>query len=197
MTIMDFAKKYYGINLNGMITTDEWADLKEKCGIEEWDYLLSDRDCVLDAGTPVEVVEFCGAERFRFCEIPTSGTQININFEDADFLDDYEKMDDMEIMSKEEFLESYSYLTEKEYDNTVIKYFRRLLNEEQMPEDYVSVEIGEHGIIIKTNGTIFSDFLSFSQAQTQVICLIEGYKLRANKVDEITYKIISILEGLK
>ncbi len=37
----------------------------------------------------------------------------------TDFIDDYEKMYDFGIMSKEAFLESYSYLTEKEYDLTV------------------------------------------------------------------------------
>jgi hypothetical protein len=35
------------------------------------------------------------------------------------FVDDKEKMADFELLSKEEFLKSYSYLTEKEYDYTV------------------------------------------------------------------------------
>ena len=35
------------------------------------------------------------------------------------FVDDKEKMADFELLSKEEFLKSYSYLTEKEYDDTV------------------------------------------------------------------------------
>jgi hypothetical protein len=34
------------------------------------------------------------------------------------FSDDDEKMADFEILTKEEFLTSYSYLTEQEYDNT-------------------------------------------------------------------------------
>ena len=34
------------------------------------------------------------------------------------FIDDLEKMRDFMILTKEEFLESYSYLTEAEYDNT-------------------------------------------------------------------------------
>lgn len=34
------------------------------------------------------------------------------------FINDYEKLLDMRIMSKEEFLASYSYLTEEEYDAT-------------------------------------------------------------------------------
>lgn len=35
------------------------------------------------------------------------------------FADDEEKMRDFKILTKEEFLFSYSYLTEKEYDLTV------------------------------------------------------------------------------
>ena len=34
------------------------------------------------------------------------------------FTDDKEKMRDFYILSKVEFLKSYSYLTEREYDNT-------------------------------------------------------------------------------
>ena len=36
----------------------------------------------------------------------------------SNFLDDAEKMADFEILTREEFLTSYSYLTEEEYDNT-------------------------------------------------------------------------------
>jgi len=39
-------------------------------------------------------------------------------FKNADFLNDKEKINDFYILSKEEFLKSYSYLTEQEYDNT-------------------------------------------------------------------------------
>jgi hypothetical protein len=37
---------------------------------------------------------------------------------ESNFLDDAEKMADFEILTREEFLTSYSYLTEQEYDNT-------------------------------------------------------------------------------
>ncbi len=40
------------------------------------------------------------------------------NFRNCNFIDDTEKMRDFYILSKEEFLFSYSYLTEEEYDNT-------------------------------------------------------------------------------
>lgn len=41
------------------------------------------------------------------------------DFTDGNFIDDAEKMRDFKILSKEEFLSSYSYLTEAEYDNTM------------------------------------------------------------------------------
>ena len=44
--------------------------------------------------------------------------QLEIIFKDVDFSDDKEKMKDFYILSKLEFLKSYSYLTEREYDNT-------------------------------------------------------------------------------
>ena len=44
--------------------------------------------------------------------------QLEIIFKDIDFSDDKEKMKDFYILSKLEFLKSYSYLTEREYDNT-------------------------------------------------------------------------------
>ena len=37
---------------------------------------------------------------------------------DGNFINDEEKMRDFYVLSKEEFLASYSYLTESEYDNT-------------------------------------------------------------------------------
>ena len=36
----------------------------------------------------------------------------------SNFLNDAEKMADFEILTRKEFLTSYSYLTEEEYDNT-------------------------------------------------------------------------------
>ena len=40
------------------------------------------------------------------------------NLNNLNFYDDAEKMADFKKLSKEEFLKSYSYLTEQEYDNT-------------------------------------------------------------------------------
>ena len=43
---------------------------------------------------------------------------MNTDIKNANFLDDIEKMSDFRILTKKEFLQSYSYLTEQEYDNT-------------------------------------------------------------------------------
>ena len=40
--------------------------------------------------------------------------------ETLNFTNDKEKMNDFKILTKEEFLKSYSYITEKEYDDTVL-----------------------------------------------------------------------------
>lgn len=41
------------------------------------------------------------------------------DFKKANFVNDAEKMRDFHRLTKEEFLQSYSYLTEEEYDNTL------------------------------------------------------------------------------
>ena len=46
-------------------------------------------------------------------------------YKDADFIDDEEKMNDFVRLTKEEFLLSYSYLTEDEYNNTKRLYEER------------------------------------------------------------------------
>lgn len=46
-------------------------------------------------------------------------TPSDIDYSTANFLDDEEKMRDFATLSKAEFLASYSYLTEAEYDNTM------------------------------------------------------------------------------
>lgn len=38
-----------------------------------------------------------------------------------DFIEDEEKINDLLVLNKREFLESYSYLTEDEYDNTILR----------------------------------------------------------------------------
>lgn len=52
---------------------------------------------------------------------------MNDKINNADFLDDEEKMRDFICLTKEEFLASYSYLTEDEYDNTYKRYYAKNL----------------------------------------------------------------------
>ena len=40
------------------------------------------------------------------------------DIKNANFLNDMEKMNDFKILTKKQFLQSYSYLTEQEYDNS-------------------------------------------------------------------------------
>lgn len=47
----------------------------------------------------------------------------------SDFLDDEEKMIDFIKLSKDEFLDSYSYLTDEEYDLTLDKLMKKLKGE--------------------------------------------------------------------
>ena len=46
-------------------------------------------------------------------------------YKNADFIDDEEKMYDFVRLTKEEFLLSYSYITENEYENTKRLYKER------------------------------------------------------------------------
>ena len=55
-------------------------------------------------------------------------------YKNADFIDDEEKMYDFVRLTKEEFLLSYSYLTEDEYDNTKKIYEERRDDYEQLSE---------------------------------------------------------------
>lgn len=52
---------------------------------------------------------------------------MNNEFKNTDFLNDEEKMRDFICLTKEEFLASYSYLTEDEYDNTYKRYYAKNL----------------------------------------------------------------------
>lgn len=55
-----------------------------------------------------------------------TGFEIEGIYDFDDFLDDEEKMKDFKELSKDEFLFSYSYLTEEEYDLTEKRYRERL-----------------------------------------------------------------------
>lgn len=48
------------------------------------------------------------------------------------FINDEEKMSDFIKITKEEFLDTYSYLTEKEYDDTFVEYEKNKEKEDGM-----------------------------------------------------------------
>ena len=59
-------------------------------------------------------------------ELETLKRQLNeLELKMGNFIDDYEKMHDFRVLSKDEFLASYSYIFEDEYDNTKVIYNAR------------------------------------------------------------------------
>lgn len=56
-------------------------------------------------------------QKMRILQIKLN-TELKKDFKSNNFINDEEKMKDFKILSKEEFLQSYSYLTEEEYENT-------------------------------------------------------------------------------
>lgn len=66
------------------------------------------------------------------------------DFKKGNFVNDAEKMRDFHRLTKEEFLQSYSYLTEEEYDNTyklVIPHTKYRVCIKYIVHDYVDVEL--------------------------------------------------------
>lgn len=62
---------------------------------------------------------------------------------DKNFVSDYDKMRDFEILTKDEFLNSYSYLTEEEYDATQ-SYLNWIKEKENRANDWIPVSSGEY-----------------------------------------------------
>lgn len=71
--------------------------------------LIADEMMIFNINDAVDITEDNGEKTFSTAMKYT------------DFLDDKEKMEDFAILTKEEFLMSYSYLTEEEYDLTAEK----------------------------------------------------------------------------
>ena len=66
------------------------------------------------------------------------------DFKKGNFVNDAEKMRDFHRLTKEEFLQSYSYLTEEEYDNTyklAIPHTKYRVCIKYIVHDYVDVEL--------------------------------------------------------
>lgn len=74
------------------------------------------------------------------------------NYKKLSFINDVEKMHDFFIQTKNEFLESYSYLTEKEYAATLQEVnYRKATN---LENDHICASCG-----YKFYGDIYSDWL--------------------------------------
>ena len=63
------------------------------------------------------------------------------------FIDDKEKINDLFWLTREQFLSSYSYITEEEYDNTLDKIW----------EEFGDIPVNENGTIIE------QDFYNWSK----------------------------------
>ncbi len=84
------------------------------------------------------------------------------------FIDDDEKYIDFLNLSKEEFLKMYSYVTEEEYNNTMIDWVNDTL------ERYTSDEVGNWGK---------EDFQAMTNEQK--IILFENAKMMTDDTDDI------------
>lgn len=63
-----------------------------------------------------------------------------IDYSNANFIKDKEKMRDFKELSKKQFLSSYSYLTEQEYDNTAREMLKKLYERLKQIDDELGLE---------------------------------------------------------
>lgn len=89
------------------------------------------------------------------------------------FIDDNEKYIDFLNLSKEEFLKMYSYLTEEEYNNTMINWVNDVL------DIYTDDEVGNWGN---------EDFQAMTDEQK--ITLFENAKMMTKDTEDIDINII-------
>ena len=97
-----------------------------------------------------------------------NGMGYTIDYWDESFIDDEEKYIDFLNLSKEEFLKMYSYVTEEEYNNTMIDWVNDTL------ERYTDDEIGDWGK---------EDFQAMTNEQK--IILFENAKMMTDDTDDI------------
>ena len=107
--------------------------------------------------------------------------------ETANFINDEEKMMDYWDLTKEQFLFSYSYLTEEEYEATreivddrdnILAKLRYLIKKAGIYDDKIYVWQDDDGTVgIDVGGKIWSNFLNPETAECEVRCLIRGYQL--------------------
>lgn len=103
------------------------------------------------------------------------------------FISDQEKMRDYWELTKEEFLFSYSYLTEEEYEETreivgdrdnVAAKLRYLIARVGLTNEEIYVWQDDNSTIgIDVDGEPWSSYLDPAEAESEVRCLLRGYLL--------------------
>lgn len=89
-------------------------------------------------------------------------------YADANFINDKEKMRDFKELSKKDFLLSYSYLTEQEYDNTAREMLKKLYERLKQIDDELALEYED-------GETCWAANLEAEYEQTEeLICKIES-----------------------
>lgn len=72
---------------------------------------------------------------------PSDVEEVGTNeYADANFINDKEKMRDFKELSKKDFLLSYSYLTEQEYDNTAKEMLKKSYKRLKQIDDELALE---------------------------------------------------------
>lgn len=122
----------------------------------------------------------------------------------GDFIDDDEKMADFHTMSKEAFLESYSYLTEDEYENTKTLYdaywgpfYRRRF--EELSEQYQKLKNviqRMHTTTVRLGNSVYKDIDLNSDDYVYLFTVQEAYGdgsyYQDKKTGELYYEYFSI-----
>ena len=70
--IQDFIKEYYGVDVTGMLSLEEFELWKAANSIEEWDYPLEEYSIIAENGLKCVPVRFRGYNKgyeYRFCEV--------------------------------------------------------------------------------------------------------------------------------
>jgi len=105
------------------------------------------------------------------------------DFRKANFFNDLDKMRDFIMLTKDQFLASYSYLTEDEYENTRVIYLKQHLDNKvkritetyELPAGYITVHIDEDGkYTINLNGGVWVNCLDGTEAYEELMTLERG-----------------------
>lgn len=105
------------------------------------------------------------------------------DFKRANFFNDPDKMRDFIMLTKDQFLRSYSYLTEEEYDNTKVIYLKqhidhklkRLVDEFNLPTNYIQVNIDDDDMYsITINNGIWLSCANGTEVYEELMTLERG-----------------------